>query len=54
MDTLHLRHDFAIVLEHELNDDHVKAIVADLKNFNFNCAVRKEDEKHILLVGLND
>lgn len=37
-----------------MNDGHVKSIVADLESFNFNCAVRKEEEKHILLVGLND
>ena len=40
---LNLRHDVALVLDHNLAEAELLAIKADLEQLTFNCAIRKDE-----------
>ena len=40
---LNLRHDVALVLNHNLAEAELLAIKADLEQLTFNCAIRKDE-----------
>ena len=39
-----LRHDFIQILSEELEEGQVNALIEDLEELSFNCAVRREEE----------
>ena len=55
---IHLRHDYIQVMSPMISTKQMNALVTDMEELGFNCAIKREEEgiekKWLLLIGLND